>query len=269
MPRPATGQVILDPRRKTPTFAIRFRAYGKRHFVRLGTVEDGWTRRRAQTELDNILADVRRGIWRPADPEAIPEPFVEPTFHEFATSWFNDSQAEWKVKTRADYEWQLSCHLLPFFAEHRISAITIAEVDRYRRTKLAEGEAIRAAAAAGKPLTHSYIDKAGREHRRARRALSATSINKTITRLAQILELAVEYELIQSNPAKGRRRRVKARRRTPSGSTTPSTSKRCWLRRGSWIASGQTKEPAPTMVPRRIGDRCSPPFSSPVSASAS
>jgi integrase len=41
------------------------------------------------------------------------------------------------------------------------------------------------------------------------------SINKTITRLAQILDVAVEYELLDRNPAKGRRRRVKASKPAP------------------------------------------------------
>jgi integrase len=40
--------------------------------------------------------------------------------------------------------------------------------------------------------------------------LSPTSINKTLTRLAQILEAAVEYGLLERNPARGRARRVKA-----------------------------------------------------------
>ncbi len=79
-----------------------------------------------------------------------------------------------------DYEWQLSCHLLPFFRGHRLSQITIAEVDRYRQAQVRHGK------------------------------LSVTSINKTITRLGQILEVAVEYGLIERNPAKGRRRRLKA-----------------------------------------------------------
>lgn len=58
--------------------------------------------------------------------------------------------------------------------------ITIPEVDRYRTRKLREGK------------------------------LSPAITNKTITRLAQILELAVEYGYIQSNPASGKRRRAKA-----------------------------------------------------------
>ncbi|MFN2629609.1 MAG: tyrosine-type recombinase/integrase [Gaiellaceae bacterium] len=37
-------------------------------------------------------------------------------------------------------------------------------------------------------------------------------MNKTLTRLSQILSLAAEYELIPANPAAGKRRRVKSTR---------------------------------------------------------
>ncbi|HEY5342883.1 MAG TPA: hypothetical protein VIJ66_04405 [Solirubrobacteraceae bacterium] len=47
------------------------------------------------------------------------------------------------------------------------------------------------------------------------RALSAVSINKTITRLGQILEVALEYELIDRNPARGKRRGLKTTKPTP------------------------------------------------------
>src|SRR5262249_50798952 len=40
--------------------------------------------------------------------------------------------------------------------------------------------------------------------------LSANTLNKTITRLAQILGLAHEYNLTSGNPAAGKRRRAKA-----------------------------------------------------------
>jgi hypothetical protein len=43
------------------TFALRFRAYGKRNYV----TTTATSREEAQTELANVLADVRRGIWRP------------------------------------------------------------------------------------------------------------------------------------------------------------------------------------------------------------
>ncbi len=185
MPRPATGQVIVDKRRKSPTYALRFNANGGRQYVALGSSEEGWTRARAQDELECELARVKLGTWEPPKPADVePAPAVEqdPTFHEFASQWFEASRGEWRETTRLDYEWQLSHHLLPFFKNHRLSQVTIAEVDRYRAAKVKQG------------------------------TLSATSINKTITRLGQILEVAVEYGLIERNPARGKRRRLKASR---------------------------------------------------------
>ncbi|MGC2374238.1 MAG: site-specific integrase [Solirubrobacteraceae bacterium] len=205
----------MDKRRRSPTFGLRFRAYGRREYMTLGTVEEGWTHAKAQTELQNVLADVRRGIWHPADPAPEPEINRDPMFHEFSSRWFELTKSEWQEKTQLDYEWQLSNHLLPLFKNHRLSQITIAEVDRYRQAKVAEAQAIQTAASDGKPLTHEYVDKRGRKHRQPRRALSVTSINKTITRLGQILEVAVEYGLIGANPAKGRRRRLKPHKAAP------------------------------------------------------
>jgi integrase len=69
------GQVVERQGRGGRTYAIRFRAYGERHFVTLGNQADGWTRARAELELQNVLADVRRGLWRPA---ARPKPAEPP-----------------------------------------------------------------------------------------------------------------------------------------------------------------------------------------------
>jgi integrase len=183
MRRGHRGQVLELERQAGRTFALRFRAYGKRRYLTLGAVEEGWTRRRAEEELQNVLADVRRGIWRPPATTAAGADEPDSSFHEFASEWVEGMRDEGlSTNTLNDYTWQLSNHLLPFFAAHRLSEITIAEVDRYRQTKVREGK------------------------------LSPTSINKTITRLAQILDVAVEHELIDGNPARGRRRRLKQRR---------------------------------------------------------
>jgi integrase len=56
--------------------------------------------------------------------------------------------------------------------------------------------------------------------------LGVTSINKTLTTLAAILEAAVEYELIGRNPARGRRRRLPA-----------AAPRRTWLDRADHIAA--------------------------------
>jgi integrase len=180
MPRPATGQVVERQTQCGRVFALRFRAYGQRQYVTLGSADEGWSRPRAETELQNVLADVRRGIWRPRTADVVRPP-LDPTFHEFASHWFAAREAEWRSSTRADYYWRLTRHLLPFFARHRLSQITVAEVDRYREAKVRAGE------------------------------LGAESINKTLVLLSQILDVAEERELIARNPMQVNRRRRKLR----------------------------------------------------------
>jgi len=76
-----------------------------------------------------------------------------------------------------------------------VSDITVALVDEYRNEKVVERERIRALAEAGMPV---------RDRRGQRRvALSNESINKTLVLLANILDAAVEYELLPTNPARG------------------------------------------------------------------
>ncbi|MGO9973203.1 MAG: hypothetical protein ACLP01_10400 [Solirubrobacteraceae bacterium] len=56
---------------------------------------------------------------------------------------------ELRPATQADYEWRLRKHLLPFFADFKISAITIPLVDEYRSEKVIGRELIHTPAAAG------------------------------------------------------------------------------------------------------------------------
>ena len=70
MARAATGQVVERKGKRGITFAARIRAYGERPYVPLGYSWEGYTRREAETELENILADVRRGILAPAGSQA-------------------------------------------------------------------------------------------------------------------------------------------------------------------------------------------------------
>src|ERR1019366_1561174 len=113
MPRPATGSVIVDKRRKSPTYGLRFTALGRRQYVSLGSTEDGWTRKKAQVELEHELARVKLGTWtHPAPPPSEPVPGVEsdPTFHVFASDWVVAREDGWREKTRKNYEWKLSHH---------------------------------------------------------------------------------------------------------------------------------------------------------------
>ena len=99
-----------------------------------------------------MLADVERGIWAAPEPTVIPDPHEDPTFHEFAAKWLRGIEPDLRPRTIGDYRWTLSYHLLPFFAQHRLSQITRAEVDRYRIEKLNEAERREAAIAEGDPL---------------------------------------------------------------------------------------------------------------------
>jgi len=184
-PRP-TGQIIERTTARGRVFALRFRAYGRRHFVTLGGADEGWTRQRAEAELRHVLADVERGLWTPPAERATTSP-IAPSFHEFASAWLEARRGELREASIADYSWQLSNHLLPFFHAHHLPQITVAEVDRYREFKVRKG------------------------------VLSAESINKTITRLGQILAVAEERDLIPRNPVRvnTRNRKLKAKRKRP------------------------------------------------------
>lgn len=179
MPRKATGQVIEPSDGRA--WAIRFRAYGRRRYVALGTAEDGWNRKRAEAELRHILADVERGIWRPYEPAQTPQVPEAPTFHEFASEWLENREPELRPKTVTSYRWQLSGHLLSHFAAMRLDQIGPEDVDRYKAAKLREG------------------------------ALGPNQINKSLGLLAMILDAAGDYGHVDParNPARGRRRRVK------------------------------------------------------------
>ena len=180
MARRATGKVIEHQGRDGRTYrALRFTAYGRRRYVSLGAVSAG----AAERALRHTMADVERGTWQPPTPaEPPPEPDPIPTFHQYAEEWWLRNERRFAQKTREDYRWRLESHLLPYFKDHTLDAITFDLVERYIASKLAEDD-----------------------------PLSPRSINMTVTLLAAILEGAVERELIARNPAKGRGRRVRER----------------------------------------------------------
>lgn len=186
MARRATGQVVERNRPGGRIFALRFQAYGKRRYLTLGTAEQGWTKRKAEDELANVLADVRRGIWNPPRSDDDLAGPTTPTFHEFASEWLATRRHEFAARTVEDYELALTHHLLPFFKDHRLTEITAQEVDRYKAAKVRE-----------------------REQGLIERPLSNRTINKTLTRLGQILDAAVRYDLIDYNPVKTKVEKLK------------------------------------------------------------
>jgi integrase len=187
MARPATGQVVTRRGAKGATYALRFRAYGKRRYITTNATSYA----EAETELANVLADVRRGIWQPPKPAPIVEELPEePTFHRLSSDWVATRTHEVDDRTVEHWRWALSCHLLPHFKDYRPSQITVAHIESYKAAQLAED----------KPLSNN-------------------SINKTLKVLAQVLDYAQDLGYIDGdNPARGRKRRLRA--------TKPS---RTWL----------------------------------------
>jgi integrase len=192
MPRSPAGQVVERRGKRGTSFGIRYRAGGRRWYE----TTDARTREEAEQELAATLRDVRRGVWRPPTPEPVVEVQEEPDFHTFASEWVEARRLELKPRSIEALEWALSGHLLPYFKEHQLSTLTVEEVDRYRASKVRERELLEEARTRGEDVTE--------------RGLSNGSINKTIAILGAVLDAAVEYGHVASNPARGKRRRLKA-----------------------------------------------------------
>lgn len=209
MPPKPTGRVIERTWPNCRTYALRFRAYGKRHYLTLGSDTDGWTPETAHEELQNILADVRRSIWiPPTTTKPTPStngnhdtPDPAPVFGDHAPAWLKGRKGEVAVRTQEFYDWALNHHLQAYFGPWPLPEITVEAVDDYRKFKVEQAKERRRALERDKPLT----DHDGH----VLRPLSHAAINKTIDVLQAILELAVEYGHITTNPASGKRRRLK------------------------------------------------------------
>jgi hypothetical protein len=196
MARPTTGSVTEHVGRDGRTYrSLRFTVNGKRRRVPLGPVSVA----QAERKLWQAIADVERGI----DPSGVVEDTPQeaepaPSFHEFAEEWWTLTKAQLAASTQADYWWRLTVHLVPYFGEKRLDAITFATIERYIAGKHAG-------------IIYDKGEEVGRGD-----PLSARSINMTLTLLGAILERAVKRKLIDHNPARDRDLRV--RERTPTRS---------------------------------------------------
>jgi integrase len=207
------GQVLERHWKSGCGYALRFRAYGERRYLTLGMEAEGWTRKRAEEELANVMADVRRGLWVPpskrrrsaagAERDADGEPLL---FGPFAQRVIAQREGEVRPNSYRIMQWALS-HLLPYFVDWPLAEIDVEAVDAYRAYKVEESESIRRAKERGRPK----LD----EHGLQRRPLNATSINKTLKLLSYVLSIAVEYGHLLRNPAEGRRRRLPELRHPP------------------------------------------------------
>jgi integrase len=213
MPRPRTGQIIEEPWADgdTISFVARVYAYGRREYVTFGTDKQGWNVQRAELELERVVQQIERGTWVPPRLRAKEDRSaaamaqlgvkVDESFRVFAHRWWSSKRLSIGENTVNDYEWRLAA-LQRFFGRFALSEIDVALVDRFRDELRQQAETLRVAAERGKPLIETVTDRRGRTFERRRRPLSNTSINAMIGLLGQILQQAVDYELIARNPVR-------------------------------------------------------------------
>jgi len=193
VPRKAIGHV--EPHEwadgRTVTYRARVRVNGKRHRFNLGMNHEGWSMERARVEMERIMGQIERGTW---EPPSRARPVVmdtgEETLHVTASRWWQKRRDELAPKTKVDYEWRLA-HLLRHLAHDLTAEIDVARVDELR-------EGLR-----------KWRSERGKK-------LSPRSINMVLDALAAILDEAVEYGILDTNPARGKRRRMRVP--TPSRS---------------------------------------------------
>jgi integrase len=153
-----------------------------------------------------VLAKVRLGIWRrPTAAMRARRAGSGTSFDEYARRWLEAKAegafGEIRAGTAAGYRCCIEQHLLPAFGDCLVEEIDRARCLRFKATLIGNARKLREAIAAGRELR----DERGRR----RKPLAAASIRKVLQSLAAILDDAVEDELLESNPARGKRMRVR------------------------------------------------------------
>jgi len=203
----------------TRAFHIRVRAAGERVPLTLherpGCVcgcGGGWTEPGARTEMGNVLARIRAGVWeRPSPPDALvvgeePEE-VMPAYDEYALSWLkakvNGINGEKPISpnTKNAYRWSLA-RPIRFFA-----GVPLDEIDKNLNLKFKahlfeEAREIDEAIKAGADLR----DQRGCPIK----PLGLTSIQMILRAHAAVLDEAVEDEYIDHHHARAKRMKVAA-----------------------------------------------------------
>jgi integrase len=137
MAKRSRGQVIVYDGANGPVFRARYRdAAGHRVCETIGAEADGWTPKKAQERLDELLVDVRREGRRKLEPV---------TLAAFAREW-NDTypdQKGLKRSTREGYKSIVEVHLIPALGGQRLDAIDVSDLDHYLAAKRRQGYAPR------------------------------------------------------------------------------------------------------------------------------
>jgi integrase len=217
MARPATGTIdAVKLADGTRAFHLRFRIEGERERLILHErpgcacgCGGGWDEPSARTELGNVLARIRVGVWqRPQPPETLlqGETRAVPTFRDYSEWWLQAKidgvlgEKPIAENTANDYRRRLGVHLIPFFGDYRLDEIDRELCLQFKTRKLRDAHEQRAAIEAGGDL---------RDHRGRRLVpLGPASLRKLTAGLASILDDAVEDGHIDQHPARGKRMRV-------------------------------------------------------------
>jgi integrase len=214
MSRPAVGTVVRRPTKRGINFYLRVTwrdpATGdtERPLVPLGGEWEGWTEARVEEERQLIAKLIARGEWMPPErnattPTSAREPTSEvDTFQVAASRHFDRRKRRMgSDKSRDDLRWRLA-HAVEHLGDKPVDTINAGDIDDMVDAMLRERDAIQQAAAQGAPLMEEYVDKrTGHIHRRRRRGLSNSSINKVVRAVRQVLEDSVRHRVIDRNVA--------------------------------------------------------------------
>jgi integrase len=215
MARPPTGSIMVRDLSEGRAFYLRFRAGGRRERVvlheRPGCLcgcGGGWTETAARTELGDVLARVRAGVYERPKPPPVPLPQSSevPLFGEYAADWLQAKRdglygaRPIGEATGKDYDWRLRRHVAPFFGSYGLDEIDRDLCLSFKAHLLRSSRELREAIEGGAE------PRDGRGRREV--PLGPNSIRKQITALASVLDDAVEDGHLDHNPARGRRMRV-------------------------------------------------------------
>lgn len=221
MARRATGRVDEHTHADGDvSFAIRFPYRGRRPYITLGTLREGWTRPLAEAKLREVVDLVRAGmdlddIFPPAV-ETVDGGQGEPTLAQVAERQLANMRADAGLtdsdpddRTIESWRWATK-HLLPTLGHLRPSELTIDHVDQLRRHLVRQRTVMEKRARAGHPVMETRTRPDGVTWRQRSRPLSDSSINRVIDKLATLLDIAMEDPRVGPlvNVARGKRRKL-------------------------------------------------------------
>jgi integrase len=202
MARPRTGSIRRQPTALGISYGLQFWHRGKRLYHHIGGQWEGWTEERVEAERTFVMQLVARGEYVPQRTEPAPAAREDevPTFQLFASLVLDRKRQRVGDQRLKDLEWRLRT-AMDHFGRYPLDKIDVALADEFVDLKLRERSRIADAAAAGAALTDEYTDRrTGRVHKRRRRGLSNSSINKVLAAVRMVLKEAKRHGWLEQNP---------------------------------------------------------------------